>query len=58
MSARSRGVSPLRPSGLPEVVERLHTLLRCDGADPAAVRASTEDLRRIDMMITANEDRA
>lgn len=58
MDARPRGDGLLRPSDLPEVIAHRRALLRRSRVSPAELAASTDDLRRIDMMITANEDRA
>lgn len=58
MDARPRGDGLLRPSDLPEVIAHRRALLRRSRVSPAELAASTDDLRRIDMMITANESRA
>jgi UPF0716 family protein affecting phage T7 exclusion len=58
MDARPRGDGLLRPSDLPEVIAHRRALLHRSRVPTAELAASTDDLRRIDMMITANEDRA
>lgn len=58
MDARPRGDGLLRPSDLPEVIAHRRALLHRSRVSPAELAASTDDLRRIDMMITANESRA
>ena len=58
MDARPRGDGLLRPSDLPEVIAHRRALLHRSSVSSDELAASTEDLRRIDMMITANESRA
>lgn len=58
MDARPRGDGLLRPSDLPEVIAHRRALLRRSRVSPAEFAASTDDLRHIDRMITANEDKA